>query len=381
MPGQNPLAHGCNARPRDEQGARTLNHLFETGEIDLRRGSIFDLSPPPMPADLDFGRVEGMLLGLAIGDALGNTSEGMLPEQRRALYGEIRDYLPNRYAKGQPIRLPSDDTQLACWTLEQMLEDRGFVPDHVAARFCSGRIFGIGSTVKEFIRHYKSGLPWYRCGPQSAGNGVLMRIAPMVIPHLRSAGPDLWADTALSAMITHSDSASIAACLSLVHMLWHLLRMSTAPEPDWWLENYVEVARGLELDKAYRPRGGAFPDYEGPLWRFVQEKVGEAYWRGLSVIDACHLWYSGAFLLETAPSVLFILMRHGDDPEEAIVRAVNDTVDNDTIAAIVGAAVGALHGRKGLPERWISKLSGRTRESDDGRIFELLKEAQRVWWE
>lgn len=74
-------------------------------------------------------------------------------------------------------------------------------------------------------------------------------------------------------------------------------------------------------------------------------------------------------------------MRHGDNSEEAIVRAVNDTVDNDTIAAIVGAAVGALHGRKGLPGRWISKLSGRTRESNDGRIFELLKEAQRAWGE
>jgi ADP-ribosylglycohydrolase len=42
------------------------------------------------------------------------------------------------------------------------------------------------------------------------------------------------------------------------------------------------------------------------------------------------------------PTVIYILMRHGHDPEEAIVRAVNDTKDNDTVAAIVGAAVGAL---------------------------------------
>jgi len=38
----------------------------------------------------------------------------------------------------------------------------------------------------------------------------------------------------------------------------------------------------------------------------------------------------GAFLLETVPSVIYILMRHGNDPEESIVRAVNDTKDNDT---------------------------------------------------
>jgi len=57
-------------------------------------------------------------------------------------------------------------------------------------------------------------------------------------------------------------------------------------------------------------------------------------------VDTCNGWYSGSYLLETVPSVLYILMRHGDDPQEAIVRAVNDTN-----SAIAGAAVGALHGR------------------------------------
>ena len=66
-------------------------------------------------------------------------------------------------------------------------------------------------------------------------------------------------------------------------------------------------------------------------------------------------------------------MRHAAEPEEAIVRAVNDTKDNDTIAAIVGAAIGALHGEQTLPERWRRNLLGRTAEMDDGRIFELLK--------
>ena len=43
-------------------------------------------------------RVRGMLLGLAVGDALGNTSEGMRPYARRAELGEIRDYRANRHA-------------------------------------------------------------------------------------------------------------------------------------------------------------------------------------------------------------------------------------------------------------------------------------------
>ena len=64
--------------------------------------------------------------------------------------------------------------------------------------------------------------------------------------------------------------------------------------------------------------------------------------------------------------------------EEAIVGAVNDTNDNDTIAAIVGAAVGALHGKRAIPERWLKNLLGRTSYTDDGRVFELLRKARGI---
>src|SRR5262249_52108449 len=92
----------------------------------------------------------------------------------------------------------------------------------------------------------------------------------------------------------------------------------------------------------------------------------------------CNRWHSGAYLLETVPSVLLILARHGDDPEEAIVRAVNDTRDNDTIAAIVGAAMGALHGESNLPLRWRDGLLGRTSADDDGHVQKLVAELQRL---
>jgi ADP-ribosylglycohydrolase len=358
-----------------------LNHLYEARQIDLKPGSFLNKSLGPMPKDFDFGRIEGMMLGLAIGDALGNTTEGKVPRERKPMFGEIRDYLPNPHANHKPIGLPSDDTQLAFWTLEQMITDKEFNPEKVASRFCKDKIFGIGSTVETFIHKYNSGVPWYKCGPKSAGNGALMRIAPIVIPHLRSGTTDLWVDTALSAMITHNDSGSIAACLSFINMTWQLLRMKESPRPEWWLETYVNCARELESNSEYSPRGGVFIEYRGPIWRFVLEKVGNAYRDGLSVLDACNLWYSGAFLLETIPSVIFILMRHGEVFEEALIRAVNDTKDNDTIAAIVGTAVGALHGKKAIPSRWLSNLSGRTSTGDDGRVFSLIQEARKLWWE
>ena len=230
-----------------------LSHLFDEGKINIKRGAIFDASPKPMPDNLDFDRIEGMLLGLAVGDALGNTTEGMRAGQRAKLYGEIRNYLPNRHAGLKEVGLPTDDTQLAFWTLEQLIEDRGFVPKHVADRISSGRIFGIGSTVRRFLLNYEHGIPWFESGPKSAGNGALMRIAPMLCPHLKADTIDFWVDTALCAMMTHNDTASISSCLWFVRALWDLVLMQAPPAPEWWLETYVNTVQDLEAGSRYRP--------------------------------------------------------------------------------------------------------------------------------
>ena len=359
-----------------EDSGRVLRELVRSGRVPVTE-AIFSI-PVPAAAFRPWDHVEGMLLGLAIGDALGNTTEGMLPSQRRERHEEVRDYLPNRHAGGRPVGVPSDDTQLAFWTLEKLIEDGCLVPQHVAERLATDQIFGIGSTVREFRCRFKDEhLPWDEAGVQSAGNGALMRIAPMLIPHLRQPTGRLWADAALATMITHNDAAAIAASVGFVALLWDALTMTRTPEPVWWLERFLEIAEPLEpTGKPYRVRGGRFTGYSGRFVDFVRERVSDAWKRKRNALMACNEWYSGAYLLETMPSVLYILTRHGDDPEEAIVRAVNDTKDNDTVAAIVGAAVGALHGTAAFPSRWRSSLLGRTREDDDGRVFEMIEQAQ-----
>jgi ADP-ribosyl-[dinitrogen reductase] hydrolase len=373
-----------------QDNAALLRQLLAENAIDLRCGELLDRPPAPLPAApaatgasddaraSTWDRVEGMLLGIAVGDALGNTSEGMTPADRRARYGEVRDYIPHWRSK--QLGRPTDDTQLAFWTLDQLLVDRGLTPHRLARRFASERIFGIGSAVSQAMQAVRLGYrPWYQCGTRSAGNGALMRIAPMLVPYLREPSTDLWADTALSAIVTHNDAASTSACLAFVAMLWDLLGMQAPPEPGWWRRRYVELARDLEGETEYEPRGGAYRGYRGPLWRFVDERLADAESRGLTVLEACDEWYSGAYLLETVPSVLYILARHGADPEEAMVRAVNDTKDNDTIAAIVGAASGALHGASALPARWVDQLPGYTRANDDGEVQRIIARARERW--
>ncbi len=359
------------------ENRKTLRRLFRNGGIRIRRGAIFDEKPPTM-GHVRADRVRGMMLGLAIGDSLGRSTEGRLPARRFADHGEVRDYLPGRRATSAH-GLPSDDTQLAFWTLEHLNEERGFFPDLLATKFVtSGTVWGMGQTVAKFRKAIRAGIPWTEAGPASAGNGALMRIAPMLIPHVRKPTIELWVDTALSAMLTHNDSASIAACVAFVDILWRLLDAEAAPPDRWWQDRYVNVASQLEDGTRYRPRAGSDKP-SGRMWEVTEARLERARNGNTTTVDHCNQWHSGAYLLETIPCVLLVLERYAHDPEEAIVRAVNDTKDNDTVAAIVGAAVGALHGERALPQRWREGLLGRTRDDDDGWVFELLEEMEERW--
>ena len=75
-----------------------------------------------------------MLLGVAIGDALGVTTESMLPANRLSNFGVINNYIPNRYVN-EPRGFLSDDTQLTFWTLDQIIQDGRFNPENVARKF------------------------------------------------------------------------------------------------------------------------------------------------------------------------------------------------------------------------------------------------------
>ena len=61
------------------------------------------------------------------------------------------------------------------------------------------------------------------------------------------------------------------------------------------------------------------------------------------------------------------------------MQVVNHTRDDESMAAIVGAAVGARHGRHALPQRWVRRSLGRTRSEDDGRVQELVEHAVDVF--
>jgi ADP-ribosyl-[dinitrogen reductase] hydrolase len=351
--------------------------MLSSADLPVRHGQLFSTQPRRGPRTWD--RVEGMLLGLAIGDALGNTSEGQTPLQRENAHGEVRNFLRNRNTGNERRGTPSDDSQLAFWTVEHLVEHGALDVDVLGRSFASRRIFGVGHAMLDFVSSIRRGEEWRRAATKSAGNGALMRIAPVVLPHLTDPTAALWQDTALLARLTHNDCASVASCIAFVSLLWDLAALERPPSADWWAETFISALRDLDRGDEYTPRGGAY-SATGAFSDLVETRLMDARRAGWSTRTACERFQSGAYLLETVPCALYILTQHGADAEEAIVRAVNDTRDNDTTAAIVGAAVGMLHGVDALPRRWREGLTGRTTTDDDGRMFELIERAKSRFW-
>jgi hypothetical protein len=166
-----------------------LRRLVESRHLALAPDALPRLAETAAPtAHLSPDRVRDMLLGLAIGDALGNTSEGLHPAERRQRFGRIAHYRPNAHAANEPLGCPSDDTRLAARTLEHLLRHDGLHPASLSHTFAARRIYGIGRATSKFQDARRRGVPWTRAGQPAAGNGVLMRIAAALPPHLRTGG-------------------------------------------------------------------------------------------------------------------------------------------------------------------------------------------------
>jgi ADP-ribosylglycohydrolase len=202
----------------------------------------------------------------------------------------------------------------------------------------------------------------------SAGNGALMRVAGAFLPHAWTLDAGLLDTVAITSALTHDDPSSTAACVAFARILADLLSLKKPVADGWFCEAFLETAGPIEGPVKLRSRVPG-DDFEGSVCEMVRQRVMPALKEeGLSVSSACNRWYSGAFLLETVPSVLYILERCKSDPQEALCRAVMDIWDNDTVAAIVGAVMGAMHGMDAFAPAWIECLSGRTTEDDDGRL-------------
>ena len=287
-------------------------------------------------------RYRGALLGLAAGDALGTTIEFKRP----GTFAPITDMLG-----GGPFDLRpgewTDDTSMALCLAESLVECRRFDPVDQLQRYLrwwregyhssTGVCFDIGVTVRGALdRFQRTGMEW--CGstdPRTAGNGSLMRLAP--VPLFFASDPvRAIARAADSSRTTHGAPEAVDACRYFAGLILgavegraksDLLAPGFAPIDGLWDEAPLAPAIAEVAN-------GSFRDREPP------EIAGTGY--VVRSLEAA-LW---AF----AKSTTF---------EDGALLAVNLGDDADTTGAIYGQIAGAHYGVEGIPARWREKLAGR----------------------
>jgi ADP-ribosyl-[dinitrogen reductase] hydrolase len=279
-------------------------------------------------------RFRGCLLGLACGDAVGTTAEF----KPRGTFPPITDMVG-----GGPFRLKAgewtDDTSMALCLATSLLERNGFDPFDQMERYCrwqtegylssNGICFDIGNTVAQALDRFRaSGEPFSgSTHPRSAGNGSLMRLAP--VPMFFFGDLDRVAHfSGESSRTTHGAREAVDACRLFGVVLAQALRGESK-------EAILTGSFGLDLAPSILAiAAGSYKT------RAREEIHGSGY-----VVDS----------LEAALWCFF----HSDSYRDAILAAANLGDDADTIAAICGQVAGAYYGVEDIPPGWLEKLAMR----------------------
>ena len=281
--------------------------------------------PPVAPAMPNRDRLRGLLLGTALGDALGLPMEGMKPHAITRRFGRI-----DRYFLVGSRGYVSDDTEQAALVAQSLALSQA--PSAVIAAFRRAlrgwfwRLpFGIGlSTLKACLR---LSVGMRNSGVRSAGNGATMRapIVGLVIddPTERRALAEALA------RVTHTDPRAVEGAVFVTHLAAGAGRAT--PTTD--RRALVATARADVRDAA------------------LAAALDHALTADLETLPTT------GFVLNTVALVTRIFIDHGDDPLEALRVCIRLGGDTDTHAALVGALCGALHGEAGLPTHLINRLA------------------------
>ena len=187
-----------------------------------------------MEAEMDdlLDRFQGCLVGLAVGDALGGPVEGCTVNEIAARYGRLIEMVGGGWLGLRPGET-TDDTAMMLCIARSIVHQGRFDPDDVAQHFLGwfrSRPKDIGNTTRRALVELERGAPWKRAGLQahralggmSAGNGSIMRCAPVALLHYCHEHL-LIRDSVYSSIITHFDQkaswGAVAVNLAIARLL------------------------------------------------------------------------------------------------------------------------------------------------------------------
>ena len=301
--------------------------------------------PHAVSATIDaVDRFRGCLLGLAVGDALGTTLEFSAP----GTFSPVTDMVG-----GGPFGLKpgewTDDTSMALCLAESLLDRRGFDPLDQLERYarwcdhgymsCTGRCLDIGNTVAAALRRFGESREPYPgdADPMTAGNGSIMRLAPIAMFYARLPRKAIEY-AAASSRTTHRAREAVDGCRYLASVIVGLLN---GRSKETVLAGDYEAVSGLWdkeplARKVAKIRQGSFRERQPPQIR------------------------GSGYVIASLEAALWAFSKSGSFMEGAVL-AVNLGDDADTTGAVYGQIAGAAYGVSGIPARWLEKLVWRER--------------------
>lgn len=299
----------------------------------------------------EFDTTRAMIIGAAIGDALGVPVE-FTPREELA-------HNPVRGMRGygthhQPPGTWSDDTSMTLCLQESLTRlgriDYQDIMDNFAywlrkAEFTATNVtFDVGMASQAAIVRYEKGTPPLACGGASEydnGNGSLMRIAPLAL-YLKDKQDanlgDILQEAHNLSKLTHAHPRSQMACGIYTLITLNLLDGQPLPSA---IEDGLKSAHDFySAEKAFSRE---LHSYER-LWNF------DAFTK-LPMDDI----RSSGYVVDTLEASLWILA-NTSSYSEAVLAAVNLGDDTDTTGAVVGGLAGAAYGWAAIPQRWKDAL-------------------------
>ncbi len=274
-------------------------------------------------------------MGLAVGDALGTTLE-FSPRDAKPRVTDLVGGGPFDLAPGQW----TDDTSMALCLAESILERGAIDPEDLMGRFVAWRLeghnsvlgycFDIGLTTSSALECFQeTGNPLSgSVHPRTAGNGSLMRLAPVAI-RWRGEPDKARAAARLQSRTTHGNAQAVDAC-------------------DFFAGLLVEVIGGEPKKALLRPRAFAGD-------KAVAE-IAAGSWRGKRRDEIS----SSGYVVHTLEAALWAVDA-AQSFEDAVIAAVNLGDDADTAGSVTGQLAGALWGVSRIPAAWLAKLAWRRR--------------------
>ena len=281
-------------------------------------------------------KARGMMIGLAVGDALGAPLEHGYSS--KAITDQIEVYRHMHDTEHFPKGVWTDDTSMALCLADSLIECLGYDSWVVMDKYKKWRDEGyrsyfaygegIGIQTDNAIERYERGDQLIRMSEQrttDAGNGAVMRLAPVVVATIHSDDQATAELARVSARETHYSHEA-----ETTTEIFALMLRRAVGETD---KNRV-------IDISSLSSGKLFDDV---LIRVTRN------------VNSNELKDLGGYIIDTVRIAIWGLLNFGCF-EDGMIAVLCLGGDTDTNAAVYGQLAGAFYGLSGIPKEWQTDL-------------------------